>query len=562
MLVWLVARPQYERNDVKNDKCRKVLFPPATLVAGQQRRIYATTHIGQMENEARVLGIGLVEPQFVYDRYRKLNPLQQEMYDVWLKLSTNLFDGPSGYSRSLVGDWYYYSVSQAWALLPSVSAERLFGKRGRRLLWREVGEYAAPLFEGLPMKPDWLSQMPSRAVCLPYCWADLLSHGVGHDFALLDKWPSSARSIFGWNDAPEKISFDLDEWAAKKEFGVMTSDKHLEVANTFRGVGKNLTCAYEKQLVHRAVSAIDNARDRALRAQVRSQLDTSKVVQVLVADMLRNDSDMREVLKFAARILLPPHELQLVLETLQTQVVFDKARLSRSRFDIDCGLMLWNRDCIRTALSGRGSIFHVMTDSSPQFHRDYQITLTCSMRRDNLAKMAYAADTLHSSFDANGSIGQFTRGARVHEKTLKTMDAMEVIREAIRYHRLPATVLASGKTALAYKWQRMFWSMRLETHTHSELAQMVKSTLGYLSDGGTEKGVQRVEPVRSSKALPWFQDREVTVQATAEEDWPKDEDENTDDLLDFSGWLDVTGPAHIVHGITEGLGKAMQIFLF
>ena len=80
---------------------------------------------------------------------------------------------------------------------------------------------------------------------------------------------------------------------------------------------------------------------------------------------------------------------------LSSTKVMNKSRLSRSRFLVDASFMLLWRERLTAALSSpHGSAFFLMTDSSPQFNRDYQVTLLRKVDRVNMPQMLRASTEL------------------------------------------------------------------------------------------------------------------------------------------------------------------------
>ena len=129
--------------------------------------------------------------------------------------------------------------------------------------------------------------------------------------------------------------------------------------------------------------------------------------------------------------MLPSDTRETVLAQLRDTPVHNKARLSQNRFEIDCALMLMWRDRIRSLLAGKGAVFHFATDSSPQFHRDYQITLLLAIKREKLRDMIIASDTLDKAFQKGGPKKQFHHECGVAESVSKSMDAQEVISDGL-----------------------------------------------------------------------------------------------------------------------------------
>ena len=443
------------------------------------------------------------------------------------------------------------------------------GGGGYDIFGKEVPEYASALFEYLAGTPEWLrcGGCPVVSVSLPYAWAAFLSHKVIKDFCILNKFPCARQNWFGWreinsllghNHARAFINTEWQERFKKDPVTPISLDGYLLEANRLREMASLDLQIEEKTQLYRLAAALDGARVKALCEEWAQKSRERKVTQVILSDMLRSSADLRQVLVLAATVLLSPETRETVLAQLRETPVHNKGRLSQNRFEIDCALMLMWRDRIRSLLAGKGAVFHFATDSSPQFHRDYQITLLLAIKREKLRDMIIASDTLDKAFQKGGPKTQFNHASGVAESVSKSMDAQEVISDGLVYHMLPATVLAQGRTGLRFKWQRMFWSLRLVTWTNREMCQVISSGLGYLSDSGTEKGVKRVKPTVAGDAFPQFQDtgpKFTDRPAPSEDDWP---DDTVEYEMNFDSWLDVSGPSHIVHGCVEALSTVME----
>ena len=90
----------------------------------------------------------------------------------------------------------------------------------------------------------------------------------------------------------------------------------------------------------------------------------------------------------------------------------------------------------------------------------------------------------------------------------------------------------------------------------------LKNTVVYLTDAGTEKGIARIQPIAVGEALPAFEDtaqQQGQVDKKCHEDeWPDSDVEAS--VLETTSWLDISGPSHMLHGVTNDLGKVMTHF--
>jgi hypothetical protein len=86
---------------------------------------------------------------------------------------------------------------------------------------------------------------------------------------------------------------------------------------------------------------------------------------VLLADCLKQDSQLREVLKRAVRIMLPAPVALECLAQLDTARVFDKSEISRGRLSVDVAVMLLRRQLNHNGGVGSKSFFCIVRRSLP-----------------------------------------------------------------------------------------------------------------------------------------------------------------------------------------------------
>ena len=184
--------------------------------------------------------------------------------------------------------------------------------------------------------------------------------------------------------------------------GLLSTDMFCDLASDLRRIPSVVPAAAGEELTLLqtwACIAQDTRGSQLVRCS-RSEQPADLIEQVLLADVLRADTSLHYVLETAARILLPPALARDVVERLKENIIVTKGALSRSRFLIDSAFMLVWRDLNEQALAGRGSAWYLMTDSSPQFGRDYQMTLIRRIRKGALPTMFDAFIELYQLWPA------------------------------------------------------------------------------------------------------------------------------------------------------------------
>lgn len=346
-----------------------------------------------------VYGIAKISADFVYDRWRTLSAPQSEQYGMWLHLAPD---------TSMVGRLKFFRVDAAYRLSTPLPAHALIGRRLRHKFWHAVPDYGAALFDSLEDLPPWCSEMPTVAVALPYAFSKLVACGSLTSFGLLRDWPIAEV------DRLEPV-FDADTSVMEVIHERLEPRSCRAVADRLRGVANQLGSAgvEAQDALYHCRSVLDNNADfHDLRTSGRPTTDRDKLIyQVLLADILRSDAEMTSAMTFAVRILLPPDEAQVAEAALrQGPVVLDRGSLSRSRFILDSAWSLfWRDDHARALDKPGGAAWYLMTDSSPQFDRDYQVTLLRRISKDALPDMMHAADVLSSMWSLRGGGHQSVR---------------------------------------------------------------------------------------------------------------------------------------------------------
>ena len=107
---------------------------------------------------------------------------------------------------------------------------------------------------------------------------------------------------------------------------------------------------------------------------------------LFLAEDLVADGSLKAVLTQAVCILLNPEAAAELIASVAQAHIPDKSELSRARLTIDVAHCLHWRSR-NTAHMEEGSVRYVLIDSSPQFHRDYELVLTKSIRVEHLVSL-------------------------------------------------------------------------------------------------------------------------------------------------------------------------------
>ena len=557
-LAWVLARPSHERDRKLGDQ--SFLWPSAARGA-----LGGVALDSPLRPDSRmVVGIVRVAPSFVYDHSAQLTPQQRAQYQMWRIVS------PRG---SLEGDLFFFDVS-SFSLLPQEYEHVvLLPTRRRGTTWLEVDDFSEPFFRGLVGKPSWCDQNLRCAVQLPFDVAHRVCSGEWTCFAVLDGFPRA--NSMNWVAAPcggrgafpasvcDFVGVEVLEGRYDKLTEAMRS-----AAQTLEDMG-----AADAGL-QRWIGVVQNTID-GINSSTQSVVlpkFVERFYQVVACDALRSDADLRMVLELCAKLILPPGQVDEAIQRLRAKRMLSKAEVSRSRFLCDGAIMLWWRR--QHAMASRvdgGCAWYLMTDSSPQFGRNYQVTLLCRIKRVDLPMLLDISEQLFKMWQG-ASAADFEMEKQVEDESA----LMEMASEMICDHQTPLTVLGQGRSSLKFKLQRVAWSLRLEFESHMDLSSCMQNCVGVLKDAGTERAIPRVEPVKIADVLgghtfaagetaelqepqPGCIDDDNWPDSDGDDDdqWPESENE-CDEMIDLTRSLNVDGPSHMIHNVAEDLQFALQ----
>ena len=151
----------------------------------------------------------------------------------------------------------------------------------------------------------------------------------------------------------------------------------------------------------------------------------------------------------------------------------------------------------------RGETFcrFMLWDSSPQYHRDYELILVESVSSLELPDLwghleVIAEESLHDDFDT----------LTPDQKHAAALASMSSIRQSLQVHALPATQIGFGASGFSAKAASLLHALRLEHFTDEGTSRCVSEIRAVVSDGGVESLLTRACPMVLSEMLPYFED--------------------------------------------------------
>ena len=346
-----------------------------------------------------VVGVCLFHRKFVYDDMRILHPLEREQYLMWLQVSHPSFE--------VRGNLFFWDIACCAPLNGIADNDRLIGsKRVLHHIMSANMDVASVYFEEVRGHlPVWVRECPRVVFYLPYGYGRMACANKLPSISLLHGWPPRT-SLPPSELASFPVSYVLPPQHERFSTGMM-----LALADDLRSVSALLTPSDEThadhyQILCRWVQTLQSFHDEQILGFMNTGIGGGRipphfVEQVLLADCLRSDAALRPVLRSCAAILLPSKMAADIKQRLDdSSVIMSKSQLSKSRFSIDLAYMFLWRNIYRRGMQQAGGLtFYIVTDSSPQFARDFQVALLRHVPNARLPEMMCAATTLCNMWD-------------------------------------------------------------------------------------------------------------------------------------------------------------------
>jgi hypothetical protein len=219
----------------------------------------------------------------------------------------------------------------------------------------------------------------------------------------------------------------------------------------------------------------------------------------VLAGLLRNTGKLKRVIMKALAFALPPRERSMVEQTLSTMQVPDASVVSRFRFVLDVGIMLWHRkhnaELERQCNHGNDRILrYMLSDASPQGLEDWQITesytisqpLSVARAVDELANLKQQLQSRMDDTDDFDMVGHNKDGSTAEDK-LRMTELTELLVRNVQHHVLPPVGLGLRKASLTHKLDSVLHSTWLEVGSRSALDCYNLSVHSFCVDLGVER---------------------------------------------------------------------------
>ena len=250
------------------------------------------------------------------------------------------------------------------------------------------------------------------------------------------------------------------------------------------------------------IAGIQGLLDSTQSSRLRRHGWTDLVRMLMYSDLLKNSDRLKLAIHNACRLLFPKELCEGLLKLCsQHKIIPSSATLSRFRLCFDVGMMLRerlkNHEAHRT---GKAQWLYLVWDSSPQYHRDYELAFLESVAKRDTPKLMRLLEEI--ALDAASD--DLLASLELQDKHKRDLEAATAL---IHRHNLPAVMIGFGNASFAHKFGALCHALRLERFSGEELAEAIQDGLvEVLSDDGTESVLNRVKPVDVAAVCPYFED--------------------------------------------------------
>ena len=246
------------------------------------------------------------------------------------------------------------------------------------------------------------------------------------------------------------------------------------------------------------------------RFDVRARM-VSLIRYMLIVRHIRSGASLAKVVKMSLDLVSTPYRniFDELMAEKSTRIP-SKSTISRSRFILDCSLMLVHRCDLMSGPCKR----YITWDSSPQHGRDYEWAILTSIKSDVLSSFQVAATRLETFWGLPSCCTE--PGYEYPDdmwETLLTEDRikeeakiMNFLRSCLHKFTLPATCVGFASSSLPHKLSALAHALRLCTWTHADLQVLLSELVGTMQDQGTEYGINRVGATSAQQLAPQFVD--------------------------------------------------------
>jgi len=280
---------------------------------------------------------------------------------------------------------------------------------------------------------------------------------------------------------------------------------------------------------------------------------------LLLADLLRDCSNLKPVIVDAVKTILPKAASEPIVALIQNARVPDKSLLSRMRFLLDVAYMQLRYRKTKEHLQEGGAIRFLMADASEQGGIEYELQIQLRILVKHLADVMCFANELAWLWrggtimdDDDDLIAKMVDPGRLSREK----DIYAFFKQVLDYHRPPPVTLGAGATTIADKFKVLMHANYLEAPELKTLQAVCREFVGYTTDMGVEYLLKRIRNPSIKTLFPWLPRRAAEQSQFCEEG--EDSQLCSDDTVGLENTVPFCGLLHVIHNAGNDLEKSMK----
>ena len=254
------------------------------------------------------------------------------------------------------------------------------------------------------------------------------------------------------------------------------------------------------------------------------------VMIVRLADVLRNDGQIREALDTAGRLFGLP--AQWLSDDAQLPA---KSTLSKYRFILDAAHALQWREWLRNALQHGGLKVFLLCDSSPRAGVEWIYIEVYIIKSTDVVAFSKAMREIIRLRSLPGD----------HRDKIRALSAQ--MEKLLIHHILIPCGLGARYCSLAHKWAALLHSVRIEAYDWAMVSNFMGSVINITSDMGTEATLKDVPSIDPNVMFPGWEECRLEEEQTLDPDSPLPS--SSPRRVDLRRAMRIIGEEHVLHTI-------------
>jgi len=428
-----------------------------------RRRVSTQHHSLDLAGEvaqapAQTLALAELEPDFQYDHLRVLDDAARAQYHHWTAAGVR--------SEDL---WFFKVVNIQ--SLPEPLPLGTYSSRQVSQTFQVLDETAAQLLiVELVHHGDWLPEgsLPRLVMCLSGAASTLFQIAALKSIAMPSPYSTGSFATPTWfkkmlSPALQQVFGQTAAAAHQHCMAVgnytafQLTDAEMMADELRRALQGQAREAELVRWVLRLQRQADALQQSPLAHKHRHRWSqTAMINYLMLSELLKSADKLRQAITKACEISMPVDVFQAVVSH-NSSAPPDQASLCRFKLTLDVGMMIYQRAANMQNMLGGQRHFRFLTwDSSPQYHKDYELAVVESVKDTDMPDVMATFANLAAEA-AQESDADLAEDADLQEQHMKLMNH---IRKKLHRHALPCALVGFGAASFPHKRATLLHSLQ------------------------------------------------------------------------------------------------------